>query len=107
MGSQFFISSLTIWTIMKYLVLILCLFGLSYAAPAPQTANEVATRIVAVSKSKPELLSAAVSQANPDLLRVALTDADPDLLEIALTKSKANLLGVALTRGVDADNLRV
>merc|ERR1712121_290087 len=105
MGSQFFISSLTIWTIMKYLVLILCLFGLSYAAPAPQTANEVATRIVAVSKSK--LLSAAVSQANPDLLRVALTDADPDLLEIALTKADAELLGVALTRGVDADNLRV
>ena len=62
-----------------------------------QTTNEVATRIVAVSKSKPELLSAAVANAEPSLLRVALTDADPKLLEIALTKSKKELLIVALT----------
>ena len=62
-----------------------------------QTANEVATRMVAVSKSKTELLSAAVANANPLLLRVALTDADPELLEIALTKSKVELLIVALT----------
>merc|ERR1711971_601381 len=49
-----------------------------------QSANEVATRIVAVSKSKPELLSTAVSKADPGLLRVALTDADPKLLEVLL-----------------------
>merc|ERR1712058_125658 len=71
-----------------------------------QTANEVATRLVAVSKSKPELLSTAVSQADPDLLRVALTDANPELLEIALTKAKAELLGTALTRGVKGELLR-
>ena len=64
-----------------------------------QTANEVATRLVAISKSKPQLLSTAVSQADPDLLRVALTDADPKLLEIALTKAKPGLLGTALTDG--------
>merc|ERR1712080_598552 len=72
-----------------------------------QSANEVATRIVAVSESKPELLSTAVSQADPDLLRVALTDANPDLLEVALTKAKAELLGTALTRGVRGELLRV
>merc|ERR1711962_1599396 len=71
-----------------------------------QTANEVATRIVAVSKSKPELLSTAVSQADPNLLRVALTDAGPDLLEVALTKAKSELLGTALTRGVKGELLR-
>ena len=43
------------------------------ATSKPITTNEVATRIVAVSKARPELLSAAVSQADPDLLRVALT----------------------------------
>merc|ERR1711962_1246577 len=59
-----------------------------------QTANEVATRIVAVSKSKPELLSTAVSQA------------DPDLLEVALTKAKSELLGTAITRGVKGELLR-
>ena len=72
-----------------------------------QTANEVATRLVAVSKSKPELLSTAVSQADPDLLRVALTDADPKLLEIALTKATPELLGTALTQGVNGDLLSV
>ena len=72
-----------------------------------QTSNEVATRIVAISKSKPELLSTAVSKADPDLLRVALTDADPKLLEVALTKAKAELLETALTQGVDGDLLRV
>jgi len=55
--------------------------------PKRQTANEVATRIVAVAKSKPELLSTAVSQADPKLLRVALTDANPKLLEVALTQA--------------------
>ena len=37
---------------------------------APLTSNEVATRVVAVSKAKAELLSAAVSRADPDLLRL-------------------------------------
>merc|ERR1712126_411442 len=63
-----------------------------------QTDNEVALRRVAITKSKPELLSAAVSQADPDLLRVALTHADPKLLEVALTRARAGLLGTALTR---------
>merc|ERR1712243_391711 len=94
MGSQFSNSSVNTFNMIN--LVIFCLVGLATAAPAPQTANEVATRIVAVSKSKPELLSAAVSQADPDLLRVALTSADPALLEVALTKAKANLLGVAL-----------
>merc|ERR1711913_46952 len=91
-------------------VIAFCLVALSSAAPGRvrrQTANEVATRIVAVSKSKPELLSTAVSAADPDLLRVALTDADPKLLEVALTKAKAELLGTALTEGVEGDLLRV
>merc|ERR1712243_204138 len=73
-------------------VIAFCLVALASGAPRRtkrQTANEVATRIVAVSKSKPELLSTAVSAADPDLLRVALTDADPKLLEVALTKAKA------------------
>ena len=64
---------------MFQVLLSLCIVALSSGAPRRvkrQTANEVATRIVAVSKSKPELLSTAVSQADPDLLRVALTDAD-------------------------------
>ena len=72
-----------------------------------QTANEVATRLVAVSKSKPELLSTAVANADPDLLRVALTDADPKLLEVALTKASPDLLQTALTSGVDGNLLRV
>merc|ERR1712128_244342 len=91
-------------------VLAFCLVALSTEAPRRfkrQTANEVATRIVAVSKSKPELLSTAVSAADPDLLRVALTDADPELLKVALTKAKAELLATALTEGVDGDLLRV
>merc|ERR1719342_1516919 len=96
--------------IMNSLALIICsLVALAISAPhrtRRQTANEVATRLVAVSKSKPELLSTAVSQADPDLLRVALTDADPDLLEVALTKAKAELLGTALTRGVKGELLR-
>merc|ERR1711955_146545 len=75
-------------------------------AGAPLTDNEKRTRVVAVSKSKPELLKTAVSTADPDLLRVALTDADPALLEVALTKAKANLLGTALTKGVDGNLLR-
>ena len=79
---------------------------MSSISAVPITPNEVATRIVAISKSRPELLSAAVSQADPDLLRVALTHADPDLLEVALTKSQANLLGTALTSGVRAELLR-
>merc|ERR1712058_97773 len=66
--------------------------------PRRQTANEVATRIVAVAKSKPELLSTAVSQADPALLRVALTDADPKLLDVALTKARPDTLATALTR---------
>merc|ERR1711962_1459912 len=77
------------------------------ATTAPLTSNEVATRVVAVSKAVPELLSAAVSGADPDLLRVALTDANPDLLEIALTRADADLLKVALTQGVNPGNLRV
>ena len=72
-----------------------------------QTANEVATRLVAVSKSKPELLSTAVANADPDLLRVALTDADPKLLEVALTKASPDLLQTALTSGVDGNLLKV
>ena len=71
-----------------------------------QTANEVATRLVAVGKAKPELLRTAVSEADPDLLRVALTYADPNLLEVALTKAKSDLLATALTRA-DGDLLRV
>ena len=81
----------------------------SFGAPPRvkrQTANEVATRIVAVSKSKPELLRTAVSQADPDLLRAALTSANPDLLEVALTKSKSDLLATALTKGVEEELLR-
>merc|ERR1712121_356526 len=73
---------------------------------APQTANEVDTRVVAVSQAEPELLSAAVSSADPDLLRVALTFADPDLLEVALTQAIAPLLKVALSKGVNPDILR-
>merc|ERR1712080_147119 len=76
----------------------------------PELGVNLPTRLppgVAVSKSKPELLSTAVSQADPDLLRVALTDANPDLLEVALTKAKAELLGTALTRGVRGELLRV
>ena len=87
-----------------FLQAIICV--VSSISAAPITPNEVALRIVAVSKSRPELLSAAVSQADPDLLRVALTHADPDLLEVALTKSQANLLGTALTSGVRAELLR-
>merc|ERR1711879_495729 len=102
MGSQFSNSSVNTFNMLNLVAF--CLVGLATAAPAPQTANEVATRIVAVSKSKPELLSTAVSQADPDLLRVALTDADP--LEVALTKAKAELLGTALTRGVKGELLR-
>merc|ERR1712072_1613401 len=104
MGSQFSNSSVNTFNMLNLVAF--CLVGLATAAPAPQTANEVATRIVAVSKSKPELLSTAVSQADPDLLRVALTSADPSLLEVALTKAKANLLGTALTKGVDGNLLR-
>merc|ERR1719334_3049737 len=63
---------------------------------APLTDKEVQNRIVAVSKSKPELLRVAVSQADPDLLRTALTDADPNLLEKALTKADPGLLAAAL-----------
>merc|ERR1712080_173973 len=96
---------------MNIQILTLTLVALVSASPLSrvrrQTSNEVATRIVAVSKSKPELLSAAVSKADPDLLRVALTDANPDLLEDALTKAKAELFGTALTRGVRGDLLRV
>ena len=90
---------------MQWAVLVVAL--LQAATCAPITANEVATRIVAVSKAKPELLRsisyctcvcgkylyvclyllylclrAAVSQADPSLLRVALTHSDPDLLEV-------------------------
>merc|ERR1711872_195709 len=83
------------------------LAGFLSAAPAPQTQNEVDTRIVAVSEADEELLSTAVSSADPDLLRVALTFADPDLLRVALTRAIAPLLRVALTRGVDPDNLRI
>merc|ERR1712198_132248 len=97
MGSQFSNSSSAKHFSMKNLVLPFCLAALSAAAPAPQSANEVATRIVAVSESKPELLSAAVSQADPDLLRVALTDARPDTLETALTAADPALLTLALT----------
>merc|ERR1712243_270920 len=97
-------------TTMNTQILALTLVAFVSASPLSrvrrQSANEVATRIVAVSKSKPELLSTAVSQADPDLLRVALTDADPDLLEVALTKAKAELLGTALTRGVKGELLR-
>merc|ERR1711982_140782 len=85
-------------------VIVFALVVLATGAPRRvrrQTDNEVATRIVAVSKSKPELLSTAVSAADPDLLRVALTDANPKLLEVALTKAKAGLLGTALTEGVE------
>merc|ERR1711942_42698 len=55
MGSQFSNSSVNTFNMIN--LVIFCLVGLATAAPAPQTANEVATRIVAVSKSKPELLS--------------------------------------------------
>merc|ERR1712002_944629 len=89
---------------MNIKILTLTLVALVSASPLSrvrrQTANEVALRRVAISKSKPELLSIAVSHADPDLLRVALTDANPDLLEVALTKAKAELLGTALS---DAD----
>ena len=67
----------------------------------------MATRLVAVGKAKPELLSTAVSEADPDLLRVALTYADPNLLEVALTKAKSELLATALTGSVDGGLLRV
>merc|ERR1711862_671866 len=80
-------------------VIVFALVVLATGAPRRvrrQTDNEVATRIVAVSKSKPELLSTAVSAADPDLLRVALTAADPALLTTALTEAAPNLLGVAL-----------
>merc|ERR1712212_303573 len=70
------------------------LAGFLSAAPAPQTQNEVDTRIVAVSEADEELLSTAVSSADPDLLRVALTFADPDLLRVALTRAIAPLLRV-------------
>merc|ERR1711875_92340 len=114
MGVTFCTSSTPGYNIastMKTQVIILAVIALVSASPLSrvrrQSANEVATRIVAVSEAKPELLSTAVSQADPDLLRVALTDADPDLLEIALTKAKAELLGTALTEGVEGDLLRV
>merc|ERR1712212_1006243 len=78
-------------TMMKF-GLVLALVGSSFAAP--QTANEVATRIVAVSDADADLLSAALSSADPDLLRVALTN-----------PTEAGLLRTALTRGVNPDNL--
>ena len=89
------------------IVILLCLVTKSTSRVRRQTANEVATRLVAVSKSKPELLSTAVANADPDLLRVALTDADPKLLEVALTKASPDLLQTALTSGVDGNLLRV
>ena len=58
---------------MKLLLAVATLLLVHSATSKPITTNEVATRIVAVSKARPELLSAAVSQADPDLLRVALT----------------------------------
>merc|ERR1711942_170201 len=95
---------------MEIQVLALAILGLVSASPLSrvrrQTANEVALRIVAVSDSKPELLSTAVSKADPDLLRVALTDASPNLLRVALNDPTIPiLLATALTRGVKPELL--
>merc|ERR1712121_599442 len=92
--------------IMASFILSLTLFSLSspMILCAPLTDKEVQNRIVAISKSTPELLRAAVSQADPHLLRAALTHAEPTLLEKALTKADPDLLAAALT-GIDEEAL--
>merc|ERR1719154_65469 len=89
---------------MTFLVVLPCL--LAAAASAPLTDNEVATRLVALQKSRPELLSVALADSDPGLLREALTHADPKLLEIALTASSPSLLRTALSPGVRSGLLR-
>merc|ERR1711892_1079751 len=88
--------------IMTSFSLLLSLCSLPMLLTAPLTEKEVQNRIIAVSKSKPELLRVAVSQADPHLLRAALTHAEPHLLEealiTALTTSDGLLLTLALTR---------
>merc|ERR1711955_80908 len=87
---------------MNIKILTLTLVALISASPLSrerrQTANEVALRRVAISKSKPELLSAAVSHADPDLLRTALMrGVRGDLLRVALTQARKDTLAAALT----------
>merc|ERR1712080_769492 len=73
-------SDMNIQTIALGLVMVTFTIASPLSRVRRQTENEVALRRVAISKSKPELLSAAVSQADPDLLRVALLTLTPSCL---------------------------
>jgi hypothetical protein len=72
--------------------------GTSLRRSKRQTANEVATWLVAVAKYKPELPSTTVTLTVPGLLRAALTDAYTKLLTVALTQAIPELLATALPR---------